>query len=347
MAKKSSVTYRELMAKIQKGIYAPVYILMGDEPYYIDKVTEALEESVVSECDRDFNFTTLYGADTPIDQVISAAQQLPMMADRQIVLLKEAQSMQFAKRMLDKLSGYVEHPNEKCVLVIAYKGEDGLSLTSKLMKTASASDKCVVFKSVKLRDYQLDIPIKEYCREKGVGIDDEAATLLGEYVGTSLDSLFGAIDKIIISQGDEVKRITAEAINANISRTKDYASFDFVNAISGRNYFRSMLILNYFKQNQKSTPTIVLTAALFNFFAKVCVAHLTKDKSDASLMQSAGAKTPYALRELKKAMRNYNGVQSVKIISAIREFDCMTKGIGSMQNEYELLKELCFKIFTA
>lgn len=347
MAKKASVTYRDLMAQIKKGVFTPIYILMGDEPYYIDKVVEALENNVVDESDRDFNFTTLYGADTPIDGVIAAAQQLPMMADRQIVILKEAQSMQFAKRNLDKLAGYVEHPNEKCVLVIAYKSEETLSATSKLMKAAAASDKCVIFKSAKLRDYQLDMPIKDYCREKGVGIDDDAAALLGEFVGTSLDSLYGAIDKIILSQNGKSKRITANDINTNITRTKDYSSFDFVNALSARNYFRSMMILNYFRQNQKSTPTVMLSAALFNFFSKVCVAHLTKDKSDANLMNVTGLKTTFALRELKKAMRNFNTSQSIKIIAEIRNFDCMTKGIGSMQNEYDLLKELCFKIFTA
>ncbi|MCM1290673.1 MAG: DNA polymerase III subunit delta [Prevotella sp.] len=317
---------------------------MGDEPYYIDKIVDALEKRVVSKEFRDFNSITYYGADSQIDVVIAAAQQLPMMSDRHLVLLKEAQGMPRAKTVLDNLAPYISNPNRQCVLVLAYKGEQ-LAATSALIKSAAKSD-AVIFKSTKLRDYQLGAPIKDYCAEKKITIDDAAIQMLGDYVGTSLEGIFGAIDKILLSQKDGIKKITPSDIAANIGMSKDYNPFELVNAISRKNYSKAQLILHFFKRNPNGNPTPVIATQLFNFFVKLTLTHLNHDKSDEGLISVTGAKNSYALKDIKNAMSHYNLNQCMHAISAIRDFDCKSKGIDSLQNGHELLSDLIFSIFT-
>ncbi|MDE6558320.1 MAG: DNA polymerase III subunit delta, partial [Muribaculaceae bacterium] len=239
MAKKASSQgdFRTILTDIRKGVFAPVYLLMGEETYYIDKLVEILESAVVKNPeDKEFNFTTFYGQDADIDTVIATCQQYPFMTEHRIVLLKEAQSMFRAKSALDALASYVEHPNPQCVLVVTYKG-DNLNATSALMKAAAKST-AVVFKSPALRDYELAGPITEYCREKKIAIGDDAVNMLAEYVGNDLSKLFGAIDKLIISGSLENGRITPELIHRNIGITKEYNNFELQSALAAKNYNR-------------------------------------------------------------------------------------------------------------
>lgn len=347
MAKKSSaagMTFREIMTAINHGTFAPVYILMGDEPYYLDRITDALEQQVVSPEDRDFNSYIYYGADAQIDVVAAAAQQYPVMAPRQLVILKEAQGMAQAKSALDKLAPYVSRPTLTTVFAIVYKGET-LNATSQLIKAANASG-ALIFKSQKLRDYQMATPIKDYCASKGVGIDDKSVGMLVEYLGTTLSKVFGEIDKLIVAGGENVKRISPLLIEENIGISKDFNNFELTNAIVSRDYPKAMRIVDYFSRNPKTNPTVITSSMLFNLFTKIITILFLKDKSDASIMQALQLKSAYQLKDLKAGLAAYPGDRSLKIVSAIREFDCKSKGIGSFQNEYELLKELIFKIFT-
>lgn len=318
---------------------------MGEEAYYIDLIVKALESNVVDEADRDFNSIVFYGADADIGRVIGCAQQYPVMADRQLVMLKEAQSMGQAKSQLDKLASYVARPNPSTVLAIVYKG-DVLPATSTLLKKAKEAD-CVVFRSDKLRDYQLAGPITDYCASKGIGIDDKAVSLLCDYIGNPLSKLFGEIDKLIVAAGKDVKRISPELIERNIGISKDFNTFELVKAISRKDYPKAMLIVEYFSRNPKQNPGVMVVATLFGFFSKLFVAAVTRDKSDASLMAALELKNAYALRDYRDGLRCYNARQALAAIHSIREYDTQSKGIGSTQNEFELLKELVFKIFTA
>ncbi len=346
MAKKTTGSaFREVMADIKRKHFSPVYLLMGEEAYYIDCITKALENNVVSEDDRDFNSIVFYGADSDIGKVIGSAQQFPVMSDRQIVLLKEAQTMSQAKHQLDKLASYVMRPNPTTVLVVTYKG-DSLSSTSALMK-AAAKGECVVFRSDKLKDYQLAAPIMDYCAAKGVGIDNKAVSLLSDYIGNPLSKLFGEIDKLIVSLGNDIKRITPDLIERNIGISKDFNTFELVKAVARKDYSRSMMIVDYFSRNPKQNPGVMIVAALFNFFSKLFIAAVTRDKSDASLMETLELKSPYALKDYRDGLQYYNARMALAAIHALREHDCKSKGIGSTQNEYELLKELIFKFFTA
>lgn len=346
MAKKSAgPTFREIMAAIKKREFAPVYILMGEEPYYIDRIVEALENNVVEEADRDFNTVVYYGSDAEIGRVIGSAQQYPVMADRQLVMLKEAQAMTQAKMQLDKLAPYVGRPNKTTVLVVAYKG-DALPATSALMKRAKEAD-CIVFCSDKLKDYQLSGPIMDYCASQGMGIDDKAVSLLCDYIGNPLSKLFGEIDKLIIAAGSDVKRITPELIERNIGISKDFNTFELVKACARRDYPKAMMIVEYFSRNPKQNPGVVTVATLFKFFSNLFIATVTRDKSDQSLMEALDLKNVYALRDYRDGLQFYNARQALAAVHSLREYDVHSKGIGSTQNEFELLKELIFKIFTA
>lgn len=346
MAKKTGgPTFREIMSSIKKGEFARTYILMGDEPYYIDLIVKALEENAVAPEDRDFNSVVFYGADADMAALIGSAQQYPVMADRQLVMLKEAQSMFQAKSQLEKLASYITHPNPTTILCIVYKGES-LPATHAMLKAAKSAD-CIVFKSERLRDYQLSGPIVDYCAQKGFGIDDKAVTLLCDYIGNPLSKLFGEIDKLILSAGSDVKRISPDLIERNIGISKDFNTFELVKALGRRDYAKSMLIVDYFAKNPKQNPGVKTIAVIFGFFSKLFVACVTKDKRDDSLMEALELKTPYALRDYRDGLQNYNARQAYAAIHAIRDFDTQSKGIGSNQNEYELLRELIFKIFTA
>lgn len=347
MAKKTSdgPTFRELISKIKKRSFSPVYILMGEEDYYIDQLAKALETYVVDEADRDFNSMIYYGADAEIGNVISSAQQYPVMAERQLVMLKEAQTMNKAKTELDKLSSYIGKPNPTTVLVVVFKG-DTLSGTSALMKKAKVSD-CVVFRSDKLKDFQLPGPINDYCASKGMSIDDKAVSLLCDYIGNPLSKLFGEIDKLIVAVGPEVKRISPEHIEKNIGISKDFNTFELVKAMSRKDYTKAMLIVDYFSKNPKQNPGVMTVATLFGFFSRLFIATVTRDKSDESLTSELELKNKYALKDYRDGLRYYNARQALAAIHHLREFDAHIKGIGSMQNEYELLKELIFKIVTA
>ncbi len=345
MAKKSAgPSFRDIMTSIKKRQFAPVYILMGEEAYYIDQIAKALENYVVDEADRDFNSIVFYGADAEIGKVIGSAQQYPVMSERQIVMLKEAQSMWNAKNQLDKLASYVANPNPHTVMVVTYKG-DSISSTSALIKRAKESD-AIVFKSDKLKDYQLAGPIVDYCSSKGISIDEKAISLLCDYIGNPLSKLFGEIDKLIVASSSEMKRITPELIEKNIGISKDFNTFELVKSVARKDYPKSMMIVEYFSHNPKQNPGVMVTATLFNFFSKLFIATITKDKGDASLMQELDLKTPYALKDYRNGLRYYNARMALGAIHALREHDAKSKGIGSTQNEYELLKELIFKIFT-
>ena len=344
MAKKSATSgFRELISDISRGAFAPVYLLMGDEDYYIDKISEALENSVVPEDEKDFNASTYYGADVDVRQVISRAQQFPLMSDRQLVMLKEAQAMEKAKTKLEMLVPYVKHANTSTVLVITFKG-DSLTSTSQLVKTIQAEGG-VVFKSERLKDYQLAGPLSDYCKDKKVRIDEKSLNLLCEYIGSPLSKLFGEVDKLIVAAGSN-GNITPNLIESIIGISKEYNSFELVKTLSVRDYPRSMRIIEHFSKNPKQNPGVMVTATLFNYFSKLFIAAISKDKSDVGLMQELDLKNSYALTDYKNGLRNYKAGMIDGIIHAIRNHDLMTKGVESTQNEYDLLKELIFKIYT-
>lgn len=337
-------TFREIITNINKGIFAPVYILMGEEDFYIDVIVETIEKKGINDDDKDFNLNVYYGVDADMENIVAAAQQLPVMSSRRLVILKEAQSKQQAKQSLEKLAPYVGKPNKSTVFVIAFKG-DNLNATSSLLKNASKSG-AVIFKSERIKDYQLAGHLRDYCSTRKCTVDDNAAQMLCEYIGGPLTKLFGEVNKLIQIKGGEGQRITTEDIEKHIGISKDYNNFELVSAIANKNYPKAIQIIKYFESNPKTNPTVMTTSTLFNFFSKLVIAHYLQDKSEAALKTALGIRFQNQLNEIKTGMRNYNPFRAVNAIHAIRDFDVKTKGVYSFQNEYDLLAELVFKLFT-
>lgn len=342
---KSQSPYKDIVAEIRKKQFAPIYVLMGEEPYFIDEITELLQKLVISEDEKDFNYTSLYGADSNIEMVINAARRYPVMAERQLVILKEAQTLHDSKNQLEKLTAYATHPVKSTVLVVVYKGEP-LKSTSKFIKE-TVKNGGVVYESAKVKDYQLDAIIKDYCSGKKIAIDDKSRVLLKDYIGTDLKRMFSEIDKLIVAIGDKTKSITPEAIERNIGISKDFNNFELIKALATRNYAKALQIIDYFENNPKQNPTILTVTLMFNFFSNLLLAYFSSDKTEQGLMNQLRLKSSYQLIDIKTALPNYNYMVCMRILSAIREFDAKSKGIGSMQKEYPLLKELIFKVFTA
>lgn len=337
-------SFRDIITSINKGDFAPMYLLMGEEDFYIDRIVEAIESKAIAEEDKDFNLNVYYGVDADMENIVAAAQQLPVMASRRVVILKEAQSKQQAKQALEKIAPYSSKPNKTTVFVIAFKG-DNLNATSSLMKNAAKSG-AVIFKSERVKDYQLASHLRDYCSSQKCSIDDNASQMLCEYIGGPLTKLFGEVNKLIQIKGGAGQRITAEDIERNIGISKDFNNFELTSAIASKNYPKAVQIVKYFESNPKTNPTVMTTSTLFNFFSKLVIAHYLPDKSEASIKNALGIRFQNQLNEIKTGMRNYNPYRAVNAIHALREFDVKSKGVNSFQNEYDLLLELIFKIFT-
>lgn len=336
------LSYRDALTEIRKAKFSPVYILMGEEPYYLDLIVKELEKRVVAETDRDFNTFIYYGADARLDVVVASAQQYPMMSERQLVILKEAQAMDKAKTSLEKLEGYVSHPTKTTVFALVFKG-DNLNATSKLMKAASASG-AVVVKSPKVPDWNLDRVAKDYCQSRGYTIEPKAAAMLAEFIGNDLGTLFGEIEKLIITLPEGNKSLTAELIERNVGISKDYNNFELQRAIAHKDYAKAMRIATFFAANPKKNPIAMTNALLFGYFSRLAIAAMSRDKSQSALTSLLGLKNPKALDEIYTSLRLYSPDAILRAISAIRDADAKSKGIGSMQKEHEILKELLFNI---
>lgn len=345
MAKKETgVELRSILSDIKKGNYAPVYILMGEEPYYIDLLVRNFESKIIPEEDKDFNLNIFYGNDADIDYVIGVAQQFPVMSDKKLVILKEAQSMYQAKSQLEKFASYAARPNATNILVIAFKG-DTLNTTSKLLKGVKEGGG-VIFKSDIPRDYELNTHIKDYCRENKFTIEDKAVELLAQYIGTPLSKLYAEINKLISIKNSSDKRITCDDIEKNIGISKHYNNLELTDALRMKDYYKAVKIIRHFSESPRLNPTPVSTAVMLKFFSDLVIAHYLADKSDLSLINTFGLRGTTALRNFKTAMSNYSPRQAVNAIHHLREFDTKSKGVESLQNEYSLMSELLFKLFT-
>lgn len=337
--------FRSIIADIKKGLFAPVYILMGEEPYYIDRITEALESKVVNEEDKEFDQTVLYGADCNPGMILEAAGRFPMMSEKRLVVLKEAQAMRQAKSSLDKLSGYMSKPNPATILVVAFKG-DKLNATSALIKSVKQNKDIIVFESPRLRDYNVGRVVKDYCISERIDIEERAIDLLVANVGVSLSQLFSEIEKLKVSLAGKNHKITLDLVYEHVGVSKEFNNFELITALSKRDYFQAVNIVKHFEENPKSNPSAATVAQIFTYFQKLLLVAFSSDKSDKSIMETLQLKNTYALREVKTGLSNYNASQLVNAIHAIRAFDTKSKGIGSFQKEFSLLLELVCTIIT-
>ncbi len=342
----SKPTYRTVMADIRMGKFAPAYILTGEEPYYIDAVCDALQARVVDEEGRDFDQHIYFGADVDLETLISTARQYPLMSARKIVMLREAQSVTNGVRQYEKLERLIEHLPAQTIFVFAWKGDKGPTERTKWVKDAQARG-AVLLSSPKVKDAALPRLLTDYCREKGIGIDQKAAAMMCEAIGADVKRLFTEVDKLISgSHAGERLIITPEMVEQTVGVSKEYNNFELVKAVNSRDWNKSMTIARHFISNPKQNPLIVTASMLFNNFARIMVAHYLPDKSPRGIMSEMGFRYDIQVKELAMAMRNYNASSCLRIIGALRDFDRKSKGVGSLQKDTELFIDLIYKIFS-
>jgi DNA polymerase-3 subunit delta len=316
----------------------PVYLFQGEEAYFIDQLTNLLIENVLDDSERDFNQYIFYGMDSDVGTIINTCKRFPMMAERQLVVLKEAQGL----KNIDDLVHYVRQPLNSTVLVINFKhGKlDGRKkLSGEIGKTG------IVFESKKLYDNQIPSFITNYLSRRKIKIDLKAAQLLTDYLGTDLSKLTNELEKLIISLPEKNATVTSELIEKNIGISKDYNNFELQKAIANKDVLKANRIAFYFEQNPKNNPLVVTLTVLFNFFSNLMICHYEENKSESNLMGILGFRFTLQITDYMQALRNYNAGKTMKIIALIREFDARAKGVDSISiPDGMLLKELIYKM---
>lgn len=327
-----------IIANIKKGNLKPIYFLMGDEPYFIDKISNYIEKNVLAEEEKGFNQMVIYGRDATIDEIVSNAKSFPMMAERQVIIVKEAQDL---SRTIENLVSYVQNPQPTTILVFNYKYKK-LDARKKLAKAIKKSGN-VLFEAKKLYDNQIGDWIRKYLSAKGYNIEPKAVMMLVEFLGTDLSKISNELEKLMIVLSND-KVISPKDIEENIGISKDYNNFELRKAISEKQIVKANAIINYFKQNDKANPLVVTIALLNDLFTKLLLFHGLKDKSQNNVARKLGV-NPFFVREYFNAAKNYPMRKVSQIISLLHEADMKSKGVGaSLMAKDDILKELLFKI---
>jgi DNA polymerase-3 subunit delta len=310
---------------------------MGEETYYIDELTEFIASNVLNESEKVFNQLVLYGKDTDAIAIIDAARRFPMMASHQVIIIKEAQNI----RNIEELVHYTEKPLKSTILVINYK----YKTLDKRKKLYTSIDKHgVVFNSEKLYEDKIPGWITKYLSQKGYAITPEASALLTEYLGNDLGKIVNELDKLIIILGEKILKVTPDIIEKNIGFSKEYNNFELNKALVAKNVLKANRIVDYFDRNPKDNPLVVTVSTLFSFFSKVFMYHFLKDKSKGAVAAALKI-NPYFVSEYETASKRFTPAKLFEIISALRECDVKSKGVGnSSATDHDLLRELIFKI---
>jgi DNA polymerase-3 subunit delta len=332
-----AATYEEIISDLKNRIFKPVYFLAGEEPYYIDLITEYIQEKVLPEAEKAFNQIILYGDDTNIAAIIDTARRFPMMASHQVLIIKEAQSL----KKLDDLIIYLEKPLLSTILVFSYKYKT-IDKRTKLFKILESHG--VYFESARIRDYLIPAWIERYLMIKGIKTEPNASAMLTEYLGTDLHKIVNELEKLIITLPADRPVITTTLIEKNIGISKDYNIFELQKAIGEKNVLKANMIVHYFADNPKDNPITLSVASLFGFFSKLLTFHYLTDKTKNNVA-SVLKVNPFFVKEYENSASKYNVSKTVQIISLLRTYDMKSKGFGDPGTDPgDLLKELVFRI---
>lgn len=332
------LTYLDIMTDLRNGLYKPVYYLMGEEDFFIDLIADFIEENVLSETEKGFNQTVMYGADVDIATIINSAKRYPMMSDYQVIIVREAQNV----KNMEELVFYIQKPLKSTILVLCHKH----GTLDKRKKLAAEIQKVgVLYESKRLKDYQLPDFITSYLRQQKIDIEPKAASMMADFVGTDLSRMVGELEKLIITLPKGQRSITPLQIEQNIGISKDYNNFELRNAIIQKNVEKANRIIKYFAENPKTNPIQLTLIVLFNFFSNLMLAYYAPVKSDEGVAAQLGLRSSWQAKEYVTAMRAYSGVKVMQIISDIRTYDARSKGVdNSSVTDAELLKELVYRI---
>lgn len=335
---KQEITYEYILKELKAKQYRSVYYLMGEESYYIDLIADYITNNVLTDTEKEFNLSVVYGVDVDISTIINAAKRYPMMSEYQVVVVKEAQSI----RNMDELSFYLQKPQNSTILVICHKH----GVLDRRKKLAAEIEKTgILFESKKIKDAQLPAFITSYMKRKGIDLEPKATAMLADFVGTDLSRLTGELEKLIITLPKGQTRVTPEQIEHNIGISKDYNNFELRSAIVEKDILKANKIIKYFEENSKSNPIQMTLSLLFGFFSNLMLAYYAPEKSEQGIALFLGLKSPWQSREYLSAMRRYNGVKTMQIIGEIRYADAKSKGVGNSSiTDGDILRELVFKI---
>ena len=340
MADAKNVSFDSIMADLEARRFVPVYYLMGDESYYIDKISDYIAEHVLQPEERDFNQTILFGSDVTASQVADYARRYPMMSEHQVVIVKEAQNI----KNTEALEKYFKQPLASTILVMCHKNGTVDGRKREYVKAIQSAG--VLFESKKLRDRDLPVFIEHYLKARNVTIDHKSTQIIADSIGADLSRLASELDKVIISLPKESRRVTPQVVEDQIGVSKEFNSFELRDAIVNRNVFKANQIIKYFDDNPKAGSIYAFLPMLFNYFQNLMIAYYApNNKSQEGVAEWLELRNAWSAKDYMIGMRNYTGMKVMQIIGKIREIDAKSKGLDNPNTPPgELMKELIFYI---
>jgi len=326
----------QLITDIKGGKIAPIYFLMGEEAYYIDMISDFIESHVLAEEEKGFNQMVVYGKEVSIQDIVSNAKRYPMMAERQVIIVKEAQNL---IKTIEQLVAYAKNPQPSTVLVFNYKYKS-LDKRKALYKTLSKS--AVVFESKKIYEDKIPSWIQNYLSAKKITITPKAALMLSEFLGNDLSKIANELNKLEIVVGAQ-REITPEIIEENIGISKDFNNFELQKAIGHLDHIKAYHIVNYFAQNTKQHPFVLTISILYMYFTKLMTLHTVRDRNPGTVAKALGV-NPYFVNEYIAVSRNFPMKRISGVLETLRTYDTKSKGIGANLAPRDLYNELIYNI---
>ena len=340
MAEAKNVSFSSIMHDLQERKFVPVYYLMGDESYYIDRICDYIADHVLRPEERDFNQTVLFGSDVTASQIADAARRYPMMSEYQVVIVKEAQNI----KNTEALEKYFRMPMKSTILVMCHKNGSIDGRKREYLKAIQGAG--ILFESKKLRERDLPPFIETYLKRKNVSIDPKSTQIIADSIGVDLSRLAGELEKLVLALPEQDRRVTPQVVEDQIGVSKDFNSFELRDAIVNRNVFKANQIIKYFDENPKAGSIYAFLPMLFSFFQNLMIAYYAPNKqSQESVADWLELRSPWAAKDYMTGMRNYSGMKVMQIIGKIREIDAKSKGLDNPNTPAgELMKELIFYI---
>ena len=340
MAEAKNITFQSIMHDLQERKFVPVYYLVGDEPYYIDKIADYIAEHVLQPEERDFNQTVLFGSDVTAAQIADTARRYPMMSEYQVLIVKEAQNL----KNTEAIEKYLKAPMSSTILVMCLKNSKIDGRKKELVKNIQASG--VLFESNKLKDRELPAFIEKYLKAREVSIDPKSTQMIADNIGSDLSRLTSELDKVVLSLDQKDRRVTPQIVEDQIGVSKEFNGYELRDAIVNRNVYKANLIIKYFDENPKAGSIYSFLPMLFNYFQNLMIAfYAPNNKSQEGVAEWLELRNAWAAKEYMTGMRNYSGMKVMQIISKLREIDAKSKGLDNPNTPPgELMKELIFYI---
>ena len=336
--KESVAEYERLRKEIAARRFAPIYLLMGEEGYFIDSLCDALASTILTPAEQSFNQITVYGKDTDAAQVVNLCRQMPMMDSHEVIIVREAQQL----RNIEKLSLYTSKPQPSTILVVCHK-DRSVDRRSAFYKQCAAAG--VVFESVRPRDYEIGPWLTSFIASRGLKIDAKAVQMLTDQLGCDISKISNEVDKLLLALPEGTRSVNDAIIEQYVGISKDYNNFELRSALIAKDVLKANQIIKYFGENPKNNPLQMTLAVLFNFFSNLMLAYYAPQRNEQGIAAFLGLRSPWQAKDYMAAMQKFSGNKVLQIISAIRNCDAKSKGVGNPSiSDEDLLRDLVFFI---